>query len=101
MTATVLHDDVAARRNAMILAVAQALYGTAVTILVVTAGLVGAQLASDPSWATLPVSAFVIGTALTTLPLSLLMRHIGRKAGFLLGTFAGVTGGLIGVYAIY
>ncbi len=101
MTAAVLHDDMAARRNAMILAVAQALYGSAATVLVVTAGLVGAQLSSDPSWATLPVSAFVIGTALTTLPLSLLMRRIGRKAGFLLGSLAGSMGGLLGVYAIY
>jgi len=101
MTVAALHDDAPARRNAVILAVAQALYGAAVTILVVTAGLVGTQLSSDPSWATLPVSAFVIGTALTTLPLSLLMRRIGRKAGFMLGSFAGVIGGLLGVYAIY
>ncbi len=101
MSVAAVHDDAAARRNAIILAVAQALYGAATTMLVVTAGLVGTQLSSDPSWATLPVSAFVIGTALTTLPLSLLMRRIGRKAGFMLGSLAGVIGGLLGVHAIY
>ena len=101
MSAIVLQDDRRTKRNAVILAVAQALYGSAVTMLIVTAGLVGTQLSSDPSWATLPVSAFVIGTALTTLPVSLLMRRIGRKAGFMLGSFSGMTGGLLGVYAIY
>ena len=101
MTVAAIHDDAPARRNAIILAVASALYGAAATILVVTAGLIGSQFSTDPSWATLPVSAFVIGTALTTLPLSLLMRRIGRKAGFMLGSFAGMIGGLLGVYAIY
>jgi MFS family permease len=94
-------DDRQTRRNAISVAVAQALYGAASTILIVTAGLVGAQLSSDPSWATLPVSTFVIGTALTTLPVSLLMRRIGRKAGFMLGSFAGMAGGLLGVYTIF
>ncbi|MGH6906726.1 MAG: MFS transporter [Aestuariivirga sp.] len=101
MSIALAYDDTQARRNAVILAVAQALYGSAVTMLIVTAGLVGTELSTDPSWATLPVSAFVIGTALTTLPVSLLMRRIGRKAGFMIGSFAGMTGGLLGVYAIY
>ena len=45
-----------AQRNAIILAVAQALYGAVTTAVVVTAGLVGAQLSSDPAWATMPMS---------------------------------------------
>ena len=36
-------DDGQARRNAVILALAQAFYGAAYTALVVTAGLVGSQ----------------------------------------------------------
>ena len=55
MTA-VLFDDTKARRNAAILAVAQALFGAATTALVVTAGLVGTQLAPEASWATMPMS---------------------------------------------
>ena len=101
MTGAVIYDDAKARRNAMVLAVASALYGTTTTMQVATAGLVGIQLAPEKSWATLPMSTFVIGTALTTLPISLLMKRIGRRAGFILGALAGLLAALLGVYAIY
>lgn len=94
-------DDSAARRNAMILAIAQALYGSTTTMQVATSGLVGAQIAPDMSWATLPQSMLVIGTALTTLPLSLAMKRIGRRNGFLIGAATGLIASLLGVYAIF
>lgn len=95
------HDDARARRNALILAAAQACYGSSTTILIATAGLVGANLAPTMAWATLPVSTFVIGTALTTMPVSLLMKRIGRRAGFMLGAVAGLIGALLAVAAIF
>jgi MFS family permease len=95
------YDDTRARRNAVILAIAQALFGAATTMLVVTAGLVGTQLAADPSWATLPMSMMIVGTALTTLPISLIMKRIGRRLGFMLCALAGAAGALTGVLAIY
>ena len=101
ITVAAVYDDRAARRNALILAIAQGLYGSTTTMQVATAGLVGAQIAPDLSWATLPMSMFVIGTACTTLPLSLLMKRIGRRNGFLIGAFAGLAASLIGVYAIF
>ena len=94
------YDDTRARRNALILAAAQACYGSSTTILIATVGLVGAQLAPSMAWATLPVSTFVIGTALTTMPVSLLMKRIGRRAGFILGAAAGLVGALLAVAAI-
>ncbi len=94
-------DDTKARRNAVILAVAQALFGAATTMLVVTAGLVGTQLSEDPSWATLPMSAMIIGTALTTLPISLMMKRVGRRFGFIACSFAGAIGAALGAIAIY
>jgi MFS family permease len=94
-------DDRRARRNAIVLALGQALYSSSTVIMFTTAGLVGVQIAPSKGWATLPISAFVIGTALSTVPAALLMRRIGRKPGFILGAFAGFLGGLIGVYAIY
>lgn len=99
--ADVHYDDKAARRNALTLTVAQALYGSITTMFVATSGLVGAQIAPDMSWATLPQSTWVIGTAATTLPLSLAMKRIGRRNGFLIGAVAGLVAVLLGLVAIY
>jgi len=101
MTAAAGFDDSRARRNALILAIAQALYGAALTAVVVTAGLVGSQLAPSPSWATLPMSMTIVGTALTTFPISLMMRRTGRRLGFVVCALTGALGSLIGVYAIF
>ena len=101
MIAAAAFDDAKARRNAVILSVAQALYGAVTTALVVTAGLVGSQLSSDPSLATLPMSMMIIGTAATTLPISLIMKRVGRRTGFVACALAGMLGGLIGTYAIF
>lgn len=94
-------DDLRARRNAIVLAIGQALYGSATVIMFTTAGLIGVQIAPSKAWATLPISAFVIGTALTTIPAAMLMKRIGRRPGFMLGALAGTIGALIGLYAIY
>jgi predicted MFS family arabinose efflux permease len=94
-------DDVKAKRNAVVLAIAQALYASGTVALIATAGLVGTQLAPSKGWATLPVSTFVIGTMAATIPAALLMRRIGRKPGFMLGAAIGVLAGLLSVYAIY
>jgi MFS family permease len=51
--------------------------------------------------ATLPVTAYIVGAALTTLPASLLMRRLGRRAGFTLGAISGVIGALTCAYAAF
>ena len=98
---TAYFDDSSARRNALILATGQALYGSATVIMFTTAGLIGVQIAPSKAWATLPISAFVIGTALSTIPAAMLMKRIGRRPGFMLGACAGTIGAMVGVYAIY
>ncbi len=94
-------DDRVARRNALVLALAQAFYGMGAINMFITAGLVGTQIAPSLSLATLPVSTYVIGTALATVPASMFMRHVGRKAGFLTGALFGLVGAVICVYAIF
>jgi MFS family permease len=101
MSAASDFNDKKARKNAVVLAVAQALYGAVTTALVVTAGLVGSLLSSDPAWATLPMSMMIVGTAATTFPISLMMKRIGRRTGFVACALVGGFGGLLGAYAIY
>ena len=90
----------AERRPVLILGVAQALYLSAVSVIFTFSGLVGAALAPSPSLATLPVALITVVTALTTIPASLLMARIGRRAGFQIGAFAGAAGAGLAVWGI-
>jgi len=102
MSQTGLHtDDRQARLNALYLSVGQAIGGATAVVLISSGGLVGQELAPDPSLATAPVTAFVLGTAFCTLPASMVMRRYGRRFGYFFGSLIGVTGMLLAAYAIY
>lgn len=88
-------------RNVALLCAAQALLFTNNTILIAINGLAGYLLATDKSLATLPVTGYVIGAALTTMPMSQLMRRVGRANGFSIGTLIGILGALVCGYAVY
>ncbi len=87
----VAEGDRLARRNACVLAVTQALAGGNNTVLVATAGIVGTMLAPDKGLATLPISIFVLGMWLGTLPMGMLARRLGRRTALQIGTVSGVT----------
>jgi MFS family permease len=88
-------------RNVAILFGTQAMHISSQIVLFTLAGLVGQMLAEDKAFATLPVSAIIVATAMTTIPASLLMKRIGRRAGFLIGSSIGLCGILIASYAIW
>ena len=90
-----------AKKNVALLSACQALLLTNNSILVATNGLAGYALAADKALATLPVTAYVIGAALTTVPASLLMRRVGRRTGFTLGAVFGIAGALICSWAAF
>ena len=79
-------DDRLAKRNALVLAVAQALAGGNNTVIAATAGIVGTMLASDAGLATLPVSVMVCGIWLGTLPQGYLARNFGRRFALQFGS---------------
>lgn len=89
------------KKNVALLCATQSLLFTNNTILISINGLAGFALAADKSLATLPVTGYVVGAALTTLPMSYLMRRVGRINGFSLGTLIGILGALICGYAVY
>ncbi len=91
------------RRNVAILALAQALFmsvqamGIAATPLAAY-GLLGAE----EKWlATMPIFLVHLGIMGTTIPASLLMGVIGRRAGFSLGGLFGIASGAVACWAIY
>ncbi len=93
-------DDRLARRNAMVLAVAQALAGGNNTVIVSTASIAGAVLAPDPGLATAPVTAMVLGMWLGTLPLGYLARRFDRRFALQCGSVFGMISGLISCSAV-
>jgi predicted MFS family arabinose efflux permease len=93
-------DDNLARRNAIVLAVAQALAGGNSAVIVSTASIVGAVLAPDKGLATLPVTAMVIGMWLGTLPVGALARRFGRRFALQTGSAFGILSGLISYSAV-
>ena len=95
-----LAGDRLARRNALVLAATQALAGGNNTVLVATAGIVGTTLAPDKGLATLPISIFVLGMWLGTLPVGALARRFGRRCALQIGTACGVLTGLICCLAV-
>ncbi len=84
-----------AKKNVAVLAACQALLFTNNSTAIALNGLAGYALASNKALATLPVTAWVIGGALSTLPMSLLMKRIGRRAGFTVGALIGMVGAAI------
>ena len=92
--------DRLAQRNALVLAVTQALAGGNNTVLVATAGIVGTMLAPDIGLATLPISVFVLAMWAGTLPMGALARRLGRRNAMQIGTVCGVLTGLICCVAV-
>jgi predicted MFS family arabinose efflux permease len=81
-----------AGRQISLLAICQALlYVNNVTLISIN-GLAGLALSPTPLAATLPITSYVIGSALTTVPASLAMARWGRRAGFMLGSAMGIVG---------
>lgn len=88
-------------RNVLVLSGCQATLQTVGTTMIAVTGLAGFALASDKAMATVPLTSYVLGSAVSTIPASLLMNAIGRRAGFQVGTALGVVGAAAGAAAMY
>jgi MFS family permease len=96
----VITDDARARSNVVRLAAAQALTGANSAVIFATGSIVGATLAPDISFATVPISMYVVGLAAGTLPTGAISRAYGRRVAFIIGSGCGVLTGLLGAFAI-
>lgn len=94
-------SDAVAKKNVAILVLAQAILGAQMPMIFIIGGLAGQSLASNPCFATLPISLIVGGSMLAATPISAIMQRWGRRAGFFTGAAFGALGGLVGAYGLY
>ena len=99
MTDTVYTNST--KRNVGLLAACQALLFTNNSTLIAINGLAGLSLAPYAALATLPVTCWVLGGAIATMPASFHMKRVGRQRGLTSGTLWGVGGALICALAIW
>ncbi|MDE4189990.1 MFS transporter [Phaeobacter gallaeciensis] len=100
-TMTTPTDDRVAKKNVAILVMAQAFLGAQMPMIFTIGGLAGQSLASNPCFATLPISLIVAGSMMAATPISAIMQRWGRRAGFFTGALFGALGGMVGAYGLY
>ena len=88
-------------RNVLLLAACQAMLLTNNSTLIAINALAGLALAPAPLLATLPVTCWVLGSALTTVPASFYMKRVGRRAGLIRGAGVGIIGALACATAVW
>lgn len=88
-------------KNILILTSCQLISATGAIIMVTLGGIIGSQLATDPTLATLPVSIMVLTVAATAIPATVLMRRIGRRRGFSLASLSAVLATVLAGLALY
>lgn len=89
------------RKNVALLSACQGLLLINNSVLITITGLAGYALAADKTLATLPATMYFLGSALTTLPVSFMMKRFGRRAGFTLGAVCAILGSLLCAWAVY
>ena len=87
-------------RNIFLLATCQALLLTNAAGLISMNGLVGYSLVDIKTLATLGATTYVLGSALSTMPMSLWMAKVGRRRGFMAGALINVAGCAIAAAAL-
>lgn len=89
------------KKNVAVLATCQALMMTCNSLLITVTPLVGLAFAANKGLATLPVALQFLATMVCTLPASLLMKRIGRRAGFIAAALLGAAGAMQCTYAVF
>ncbi len=82
-------------RNLILLAVCQGLFLTNNITFIAINGLVGFSLAPFSWMATLPVMGYVVGGALSAVPVSRIQERFGRKPSFLIGIGVAILSSLL------
>ncbi len=88
-------------RNLWLLTICQGLFMTNNVVFIAINGLVGLSLAPFGWMATLPLMAYVVGGAMSTVLVSQTQSRFGRKVSFQLGLAVAMLSALLCCYAVY
>ena len=91
----------ALNRNVWLLCVAHVFSFAGASVTFFLGSIIGALLAPSINWATLPVTAMVVGTAIGTVPAAMLMSKKGRRFGFISAAIVASGSALLGAVAIW
>ena len=89
------------KRNVTLLALSQAMLITGTSLLLASCALVGMNLSSIKSLATLPLALLFLAQMATTIPASLYMQRVGRRLGFLTSAVFGMAGAAIATLGVF
>ncbi len=96
-----LAHEADARWNARLYAAAQAINGALPPICFSVGSLTGYYLLGpDKSLATVPVTGYTVGVAMGAIPAAMLMRRVGRRTGFVVGSVIAIAAGILSAIAI-
>ena len=88
-------------KNVVVLSICQALFNSGRTLAFIAASLVAiSMLGENLTFVTAPVTMMLVGTAAGTLPSAYLMRVVGRKWGFVIGSTVGAIGSAVAAFAV-
>ena len=76
----------------LLLSICFSLSASTSSLSVSASSIVGLQIAENKALATFPLTFHLLGTMLAGIPASMLMKFIGRRYGFLIGTGIGTFG---------
>ena len=90
-----------ARRNVGLLAVAQAILGSAPPLAFAVGGLAGFQmLGADKSLATAPLTGLNVGVAVGAVVVAAASRVLGRRESFMVGALMGALGSALAAFSL-
>ncbi|MBN43151.1 MAG: MFS transporter [Alphaproteobacteria bacterium] len=87
-------------RNVTLLSMCQAFGQTQMVLIFSVSSIIGATIAPNVAWATVPITFQFVAMTMSTVPAALLMKRIGRASGFIVFLLIGSAGAGLMIYAL-
>ncbi len=82
------------------LTIALSMFITGNAIVLSVAVVIGEKLATDPTYATIPLLSQYLGLIMATIPIAYLMQKYSRRVGFIIGNIGGLIGASLSIIGV-